>query len=59
MTDDLENKLLIRELIERWAVWRDAGDWERFATDGHAHAQRSGRGGLVSTRRAVVSRRRA
>lgn len=28
----LQDKLLIRELIERWAVWRDAGDWERFAT---------------------------
>jgi len=35
MTDDLENKLLIREMIERWAVWRDAGDWERFATVWH------------------------
>jgi hypothetical protein len=22
----------IRELIENWAVWRDAGDWERFQT---------------------------
>jgi hypothetical protein len=22
-------------LIERWAVWRDAGDWERFATVWH------------------------
>ena len=25
----------IRRLIERWAVWRDAGDWERFATVWH------------------------
>jgi ketosteroid isomerase-like protein len=25
-------KLAIREVIENWAVWRDAGDWERFAT---------------------------
>ena len=25
----------IRELIENWAVWRDAGDWERFATVWH------------------------
>ena len=30
-----QDKLLIRELIERWAVWRDAGDWERFATCWH------------------------
>ena len=25
----------IRELIENWVVWRDAGDWERFATVWH------------------------
>jgi ketosteroid isomerase-like protein len=35
MTQDMTDKLLIRELIERWAVWRDAGDWERFATVWH------------------------
>ncbi len=33
--DDLNEELLIRRLIERWAVWRDAGDWERFATVWH------------------------
>lgn len=27
-----EDKAAIRELVENWAVWRDAGDWERFAT---------------------------
>jgi hypothetical protein len=26
---------LIRELVENWAIWRDAGDWERFATVWH------------------------
>jgi hypothetical protein len=26
---------LIRELIQNWVVWRDAGDWERFATLWH------------------------
>lgn len=31
-TDTLHDELLIRRLIERWAVWRDAGDWDRFAT---------------------------
>ena len=35
MNDDMQDKLLIRELVERWAVWRDAGDWERFATVWH------------------------
>ena len=24
-----------RELVENWAVWRDAGDWERFRTCWH------------------------
>ena len=28
-------RLAIRELIENWVVWRDAGDWERFATVWH------------------------
>ena len=32
MSDD---RLLIRELVENWALWRDAGDWERFATVWH------------------------
>ncbi|MFH0179845.1 nuclear transport factor 2 family protein [Streptomyces cacaoi] len=25
----------IREVVENWAVWRDAGDWNRFATVWH------------------------
>jgi hypothetical protein len=25
----------IRQLIEDWALWRDAGDWGRFATVWH------------------------
>jgi hypothetical protein len=31
----LQDELEIRRLVERWAVWRDAGDWERFATVWH------------------------
>ena len=31
-TDWLE----IRETVETWVLWRDAGDWERFATVWHA-----------------------
>ena len=31
----MQDRLLIRELIENWAVWRDAGDWDRFATVWH------------------------
>ncbi len=30
-----QDRLAIRDLIENWAVWRDAGDWERFATVWH------------------------
>ena len=35
MDSDLMDRLAIRELIENWVVWRDAGDWERFATVWH------------------------
>ena len=30
-----DDRLLLRELVENWALWRDAGDWERFATVWH------------------------
>jgi hypothetical protein len=32
-------KTVIRELVENWAVWRDAGDWERFRTVWHDDGQ--------------------
>jgi len=32
LTQQLQEKQVIRELIENWALWRDAGDWERFKT---------------------------
>lgn len=35
MDEQLKDRLEIRDLIENWAVWRDAGDWERFATVWH------------------------
>ena len=35
MAHDTLDRLAIRDLIENWAVWRDAGDWERFATVWH------------------------
>jgi hypothetical protein len=31
----LLDRLAIRELVENWAVWRDAGDWERFRSVWH------------------------
>ena len=30
-----EDKLAIIETVNNWAVWRDAGDWERFRTVWH------------------------
>jgi SnoaL-like domain len=30
-----EDRQLIRELVENWVVWRDAGDWDAFATVWH------------------------
>lgn len=35
MEQAMIERLTIRETIENWAVWRDAGDWERFATLWH------------------------
>jgi hypothetical protein len=35
MDQPLLDRLAIRDLVENWAVWRDAGDWERFATVWH------------------------
>lgn len=35
MDHPLLDRLAIRDLVENWAVWRDAGDWERFATVWH------------------------
>jgi hypothetical protein len=29
------DRAAIRELVENWVVWRDAGDWERFRTVWH------------------------
>lgn len=29
-------RMRIREVVENWVVWRDAGDWERFRTVWHA-----------------------
>ena len=31
MDDVLLDRLAIRTVVEDWVVWRDAGDWERFA----------------------------
>ena len=36
MPDIDQDKLAIREAVENWVVWRDAGDWDRFATVWHA-----------------------
>lgn len=35
MTDERAETQRIRETVENWALWRDAGDWERFRTVWH------------------------
>lgn len=35
MTTPQEDRLAIRDLLENWVVWRDAGDWDRFRTVWH------------------------
>lgn len=30
-----DDRSAIRDLLENWAVWRDAGDWDRFRTVWH------------------------
>jgi len=35
MDSNMMEQLKIRQLVENWAVWRDAGDWDRFRTVWH------------------------
>ncbi|MGA8050723.1 MAG: nuclear transport factor 2 family protein [Burkholderiales bacterium] len=35
MGDAMWEKLAIVEVVQNWALWRDAGDWERFRTVWH------------------------
>ena len=35
MREDLIDRLEIRQLVDDWAVWRDANDWTRFRTVWH------------------------
>jgi len=39
MKKDMEERLAIRELIENWALWRDALMWDRFRTLWHPEGQ--------------------
>lgn len=38
-TEQREDRLSIREVIENWVIWRDAGLWEKFATVWHEGAR--------------------
>ncbi|HVJ12937.1 MAG TPA: nuclear transport factor 2 family protein, partial [Burkholderiales bacterium] len=31
----MDDKASIVEVVQNWALWRDAGDWERFRTVWH------------------------
>jgi hypothetical protein len=39
MTDIAADKVSIRELVENWAVWRDARLWDRFRTVWHTEGR--------------------
>jgi hypothetical protein len=39
MTNIASDKIAIRELVENWAVWRDARLWDRFRTVWHAEGR--------------------
>jgi SnoaL-like domain len=32
---EVDDRRIIRELIENWVIWRDAGHWERFSSVWH------------------------
>jgi hypothetical protein len=36
MGSDASERQAIRELVENWVLWRDAGDWQRFRTVWHS-----------------------
>lgn len=35
LAEDMGHRLAIREVVENWVLWRDAGDWDRFRTVWH------------------------
>jgi hypothetical protein len=35
MSESIFDRLEIRETVENWVLWRDAGDWDRFASVWH------------------------
>ena len=37
--DEAASRLQIRETVQNWALWRDAGDWERFREVWHPGAR--------------------
>jgi hypothetical protein len=39
MGSDALERQAIRELVENWVLWRDAGDWERFRTVWHPNGR--------------------
>ena len=38
-TDSLTDRLVIRDLVERWVIWRDAQQWDLFRTVWHAEGR--------------------
>jgi hypothetical protein len=39
MRDEISDRRIIRELVESWALWRDARLWDQFRTIWHAEGR--------------------
>jgi hypothetical protein len=39
MRDEISDRRIIRELVENWALWRDARIWDRFRTVWHVEGR--------------------
>jgi conjugal transfer/entry exclusion protein len=35
MTDEMAERLTIREMVENWVLWRDANQWQKFRSLWH------------------------
>ena len=59
LSSALRDRLEIRELLENWVIWRDAGDWERFATVWHADGRMNATWFQASATEFIARSRRA
>jgi hypothetical protein len=58
MADTVADKRAIREIVDQWVIYSDAGDWERFAALWHDDAWMSATWFQASAQEFVAGRRR-